>query len=225
MDNGGPGGGPPRGGDDTGTNKSDNDDVDKSILGNSNVGRRDNTAAALADVTARLQAHSESLRRDITRLQKALADIDGAMTTSLDNVDRMRSSTERLRQVFGPPQRPARTPKLRRPAVYSAPPPPFADNRSGSDRRCGSERRRPAAEVSGLLRWIEGTSLDRRRGGERRRLSDRRLSEAGSMPTRQPAGASPVDAPSGPPAIAPAGNIVSLAAVRADRRRAAKAKT
>lgn len=237
MDNGGPNEGPPRASGNSGNGNvvkrdsaSNGNVVKRDSAGNGNAGRRDNTAAALADVTARLQAHSESLRRDILRLQKALADIDGAMATSLGNVDRMRSSTERLRQVFGPPKRPIRTPNVRWPAVNAAPqPPPVPDNRCGSERRCSLDRRRPAAEVSGLLRWIEGTSLDRRRGGERRRLSDRRLAEAGSSLTRLSAGQCAVATPSRPPAINPAinpaNNIVSLAAVRAGRRRATKTKT
>lgn len=221
MDNGGVSEGPPQGSNNAGTITGGNGNLGKTNVDNGTDGRRDNTAAALADVTARLQAHSESLRRDIGRLQKALADIDGAMATSLANADRMRSSTERLRQVFGPPKRPIRTPSMRRPSA-AAPQPPIPDNRCGSDRRCVADRRRPAAEVSGLLRWIEGTSLDRRRSDERRRLSDRRLGEPGSSMTRGPIGTCPVEARS--LAITPANNIVSLAAVRADRRRAAKSK-
>ncbi|MCW5699440.1 MAG: hypothetical protein KIT00_06330 [Rhodospirillales bacterium] len=180
--------------------------------------KTDNTTAALADVTARLQAHSESLRRDIRRLQQALADINSAMSMSMQSVDKMRANTERLHRAFGPPKRPTAAPIGRRAADTAAPQPPIAERRAEADRRASLDRRRPTSEISGLLRWIEGTSLDRRRGSERRRLVDRRCPEFGMSVARL----SSRQRTSEPPPRPTANNIVSLAAVRAERKRASK---
>lgn len=122
----------------------------------------DASAAALAELVTRLQAHSESLRRDIRRLQRALSEINGAMVLSLDRVERLRTNTERLRSIFGTGSDDLVEGTTRR------------ERRSGADRRSGLDRRRDAMEVAGLMRWIEGTSLDRRKGGERRSPVDRR---------------------------------------------------
>lgn len=57
-------------------------------------------AQVLAELLTRLQAHSQSLQRDIRRLQGALSDIHGAMATSLDRAERLRLASERLRTAF-----------------------------------------------------------------------------------------------------------------------------
>ncbi len=169
-------------------------------------------AQALAELLTRLQVHSELLKRDVLRLQQALAEINTAMTTSLDRVERLRSNTERLKAAFersrSMPPRTAQKPpfgnRMAKPATE--------DRRAGRDRRSGCDRRRAADEPTGLMRWIEGTSLDRRKGGDRRRAQDRRRPQ-GSC--RSPAPSVP-RAKKAPPALT--AKVVSLAAERAKRK-------
>lgn len=121
--------------------------------------------ALLKELVARLQEHSKSLRRDIRRLQRALVEINGAIALSLDRVERLRANTDRLHAIFGDvPQDDGQSEESK----------PRKDRRSGAERRTGGDRRRARSEVTGLLRWIEGTSLDRRRAPERRTAQDRR---------------------------------------------------
>lgn len=184
-----------------------------------NISDRD-AAAALNEVAARLQAHSEALKRDILRLQRSLADINSAMLTSAQSVERLRSSTDKLRSTFGDRKGFGRRHPADAPTAAEAPKPPLENRRSGDDRRLGKERRRPAGEISGLLRWIDGTSLDRRKGGDRRRTADRRWPEA-SQPPRP---ARPQGARGNPRSSVDPANVISLAAARAKRKTGRKAK-
>lgn len=123
----------------------------------------ENTSAAmLKELIGRLQEHSHSLRREIRRLQRALAEINGAIAISLERVERLRSNIERLQGVFGVAGNGGQDEK------------PREEQRSGFERRSGAERRRARSDVTGLLRWIEGTSLDRRKTPDRRNAGDRR---------------------------------------------------
>jgi hypothetical protein len=179
-------------------------------------------AAALNEVAARLQAHSEALKRDIHRLQRALADINTAMAMSAKSVERLRTSTDKLRATFGDGKGFGRRLPPDPPAADRAPKPPLENRRSGDERRSGAERRRAAAEVGGLLRWIEGTSLDRRKGGDRRRTTDRRRSESAGPPPRP---SRPQAARADQRSRFDEANVVSLAAARAKRKSARKSKT
>jgi hypothetical protein len=125
----------------------------------------------MRELVVRLQDHSDSLRRDIRRLQRALVEINGAIALSLERVERLRANTDRLHAIFGGVSDnggPGEEDK------------PREDRRSGAERRSGGERRRARSEVTGLLRWIEGTSLDRRKGPDRRLAEDRRRIEESS---------------------------------------------
>lgn len=173
-------------------------------------------AAALAELAVRLQAHSESLRKDVLRLQHALTQINSAMALSADRVERLRSNTERLRAIFGSEQPESEKTESEKGGPESGG--QRKEQRSGADRRSGLDRRRDAIEVAGLMRWIEGTTLDRRSGSARRAISDRRERE------KAPVGGSMTEAsapPSGPTTDAPDGedhHVVSLAAYRKSRR-------
>jgi hypothetical protein len=149
----------------------------------------------LKELIGRLQEHSDLLRREIRRLQRALAEINGAIALSLDRVERLRSNVERLQAVFGVVGGGRQDEKRRE------------EQRSGFERRSGAERRRARSDVTGLLRWIEGTSLDRRKAADRRNTEDRRNTVQNSVQSDQP--------------LAPrrrAGEVISLA----DYRRARK---
>ena len=136
----------------------------------------DTNAAVLKELIGRLQDHSDLLRREIRRLQHALAEINGAIALSLERVERVRSNMERLQAIFGGGGQNEK---------------PREDQRSGFERRAGIERRRARSDVTGLLRWIEGTSLDRRKAPDRRNAGDRRKpAESGGQndPPRRRAG-------------------------------------
>jgi hypothetical protein len=93
-------------------------------------------------------------------------------------VERLRSNIERVQAIFG---------IAGRREVEDGN--PREDQRSGLERRSDAERRRARSDVSGLLRWIEGTSLDRRKAPDRRHAGDRRKtvqSSAQSEPTVMP---------------------------------------
>jgi hypothetical protein len=121
----------------------------------------------LKELVLRLQDHSDSLRRDIRRLQRALVEINGAIALSLGRIERLRANTERLHAIFGDPH-----------DSQGEEDKPRKDRRSAIERRSGAERRRAGSEASGLLRWIEGTSLDRRKARDRRLAADRRKKES-----------------------------------------------
>lgn len=178
------------------------------------------SAAALAELATVLQAHSESLRRDISRLQRALSEINGAMALSLDRADRIRLNTDRLRSI------------VRGVAPGDADRSPPQERRTAGDRRSGQDRRRPPEQVSGVLRWIAGTSLDRRVGADRRTATQDRRVSARDAPTPEASSSSagvPAyggnrtatdevtdDAPAAPD---PADRVVSLAAYRRIRQK------
>lgn len=178
-------------------------------------GCEDASEALLKELVARLQQHSESLQRDIGRLQRALAEINSAIALSLERVERLRASTERLQAAFGMGSEQGEENKKK--AV--------PERRSGAERRSGVDRRRARCEVSGLLRWIEGTSLDRRKVRDRRMSGERRNIEqtmenydrlvppmtARTVPPRSPA----------PRSGARGGDVISLAAFRKARKAAA----
>lgn len=178
-------------------------------------GCEDASEALLKELVARLQQHSESLQRDIGRLQRALAEINSAIALSLERVERLRASTERLQAAFGMGSEQGEENKKK--AV--------PERRSGAERRSGVDRRRARCEVSGLLRWIEGTSLDRRKVRDRRMSGERRNIEqtmenydrlvppmtARTVPSRSPA----------PRSGARGGDVISLAAFRKARKAAA----
>jgi hypothetical protein len=126
--------------------------------------RESTSAAMLKELIGRLQDHSDSLQREIRRLQRALVEINGAITLSLERVERLRSNIEGLQPIFGIPGAGRRVEDEN----------PREDKRSGSERRSGGERRCARSDVRGLLRWIEGTSLDRRKAPDRRTAGDRR---------------------------------------------------
>lgn len=175
-------------------------------------GCEDASEALLKELVARLQQHSDSLQRDIRRLQRALAEINGAIALSLDRVERLRANTERLYAVFGMGHDDGEGDKKK----------PVPDRRSGAERRSGVDRRRARSEVSGLLRWIEGTSLDRRKVRDRRKSGERRKIEHNAetheqvVPpmTSRPAPFRPTASPRG----ARGGDVISLAAYRKSRK-------
>jgi hypothetical protein len=158
------------------------------------------SAAVLKELIGRLQDHSDSLRREIRRLQRALAEINGAITLSLERVERLRSNIERLQAIFGVAGGGRQIEEEK----------PREEQRSGLERRSGAERRRTRSDVTGLLRWIEGTSLDRRKAPDRRNVGDRRTivqSSAQSDPIVVPMALK-----------ARAGEIISLADYRRSRK-------
>jgi hypothetical protein len=168
----------------------------------------DGSAEILKDLVIRLRDHSESLRRDIRRLQRALIEINKAIAFSLDRIERLKGSTDKLQEIFavGIDHGVQAREEQRR-----------AEQRSGKDRRSGLDRRRSRSEVRGLLRWIEGTSLDRRKIPDRRSTGDRRVKEQ-SVEASVPAGmALAVKRRAG-------GDVISLAAYRRSRK-AARSKS
>lgn len=154
----------------------------------------DTNAAVLKELIGRLQNHSDVLRREIRRLQQALAEINSAIALSLDRVERLRSNIERLQAIFGVPGDGQQ--------VEDEKPP--KDQRSGLERRAGAERRRARSDVSGLLRWIEGTSLDRRKAPDRRNVGDRRKTAQSGVQNDPP--------------MRRAGEVISLADYRRSRK-------
>jgi hypothetical protein len=118
----------------------------------------------LKELIGRLQDHSNSLQHEILRLQRALVEINGAIALSLERVERLRSNIEKLQAIFGIPDG----------GRWVEEENPREDQRSGIERRSGAERRCARSDVRGLLRWIEGTSLDRRKASDRRNAGDRR---------------------------------------------------
>ncbi len=175
-------------------------------------GCEDASEALLKELVARLQQHSDSLQRDIRRLQRALAEINGAIALSLDRVERLRANTERLQAVFG----------IRHDDHEEDKKKATPDRRSGVERRSGVDRRRARSEVSGLLRWIEGTSLDRRRVVDRRKTGERRKIEQ-SIETHERLVPAMVSRPVPSRAIASprgarGGDVISLAAYRKARK-------
>ena len=153
----------------------------------------DTNAVVLKELIGRLQDHSDLLRREIRRLQRALAEINGAIALSLERVERLRSNMERLQAIFGGGQNEK----------------PREDQRSGFERRAGAERRRARSNVTGLLRWIEGTSLDRRKVPDRRNVGDRRKTVQGSVQSE------PIVVPRAPRRRL--GEVISLADYRRSR--------
>jgi hypothetical protein len=159
----------------------------------------DSSAALLKELVSRLQDHSDSLQREIRRLQRALAEINGAIALSLDRVERLRSNVERLQAVFGiTGGRQVGDEK------------PYEEQRSGLERRSSAERRRARSDVTGLLRWIEGTSLDRRKVPDRRNVGDRRKTVQGSVQSE------PIVVPRAPRRRP--GEVISLADYRRSRK-------
>ncbi|TVS00156.1 MAG: hypothetical protein EA406_01205 [Rhodospirillales bacterium] len=182
--------------------------------GDGGATRTPSSADALAELATLLQAHSESLRRDICRLQRALSEINGAMALSLERADRIRLNTDRLRSIV----------RSSKPSTGGEPRWP-RERRSGMDRRSGNDRRRDAREISGLLRWIEGTSLDRRSGVDRRSATaDRRGGAAAAAAPKRPPDAAATPKPAAPAGTdatadpADCGRVVSLAAYRRAKR-------
>jgi len=202
------------------------------------------TEMALRELSARLQERAASLRRDIHRLRQALTDIDSAMSTSLERLERAKERSAQLEQMLA--NRPDPHPAAEDAAAgetgegdtgaaidlgaaeaeageadvaaaadgttgESVAPRLYVEQRAGSDRRSGTDRRRDPAELTGLLRWLEGSSLDRRSGTDRRSGNDRRKVQA-IKPTvrRKP--------PARPAKVRPAASVISLAEFRASRR-------
>lgn len=174
------------------------------------------TGAALAELAVRLRGQAASLREDILRLRRALSDIDAAMSVSLDRLNDARHSNAVLQTMLEPPGS-AGAPAGDEPAApqdaadASGRPHLVIEKRSSGDRRSGVDRRRDPSEVTGLLRWLEGSSLDRRSGTDRRSGQDRRMAKPVKTPIQR-------SRQTKTDKVRPAATVISIAEVRATRR-------
>lgn len=177
---------------------------------------QDETSAALASLSVRLKEQAASLRSDIRRVRKALTDIDAAMSVSLERLNNSRENNELLQTMLESQamEAEAAQPDAAPPVDESEPaasPRLVVEHRAGDDRRTGLDRRRDPAEITGLLRWLEGSSLDRRSGEDRRSGQDRR-SVKHAKPAVQRTRPTKTDK------TRPAAMVISIAEFRAVRR-------